>query len=208
MKNTELCCTLDHYWDVNGRLIGSMTVREWGLIVGFHGHTITIDRISPILAIEESERTRHELLSPALSKRRAYICPRLDSSSPGLFSGKRITDECPDYAFSKIQEQMTYIPCSFGRPCHQLRPGECIIWSQCPKPDCFTRYCPRRICTAEIHGIVLEASCDLSGCPTDPAWQAQMERKRANTKAEGDKVNMPKCSPECVLARYSSFITS
>jgi hypothetical protein len=195
--------------------------RQSGPRVGFHGgHTITMDRNIPILVIGENEKANHDLLSAALRRRHAYICPHLNSASPELFGGRPMTAECPDYTISEIEQQKYKIPCYFflGREFRQLRQGECVTWSQCPIPDCFTRYCLRRVRIA-YHGIVLSVSRDLFGCPTHPAWQAQIDRGGGRATGEGTSqksktdttmskcsARFEKCKQECVLARYSSFM--
>jgi len=227
MKNVELSCQGDHSQSMDG---GSSFgyVPPSSPCVGFHGgHTITIDLSIPILALGANTETTHDQLSLALRTKRAYICPHLNFSSPELFSGRPMTAECPDYAFSEIKQRKYEIPCYNNRECSQLRLGKCVTWSQCPDPDCFTRYGLRRLWHAPYWCIVLQVSRDLLDGPTHRTWQAQMERKTA-----GDEINMPKrskrigsrpvmaygakfecgahskCKGECVLARYSSFMDS
>jgi hypothetical protein len=57
-------------------------------MLGFHGHIITMDRVVPLLVIDESYRPTSELLYYALRRRDAYICPHLRSSSRELFDGR------------------------------------------------------------------------------------------------------------------------
>jgi hypothetical protein len=195
MKNADYICQLGHALDIRGRFMVSLGGRRSGPCIEFHGgHTITIDKIVPILAIGENEEATHDLLTSALHKKCAYICPHLNSTSPELFGGRPMTAECPDHTFSEIRERKYKIPCQFSYNHHHLlRHGECVAWSQCPHPNCFTCYCLKRIWNGP-HGIVLEVSRDLLGYPTHTAWLAQMKQKRAETKAEADMVNMPKCN--------------
>jgi hypothetical protein len=221
MNKTELFCQAEHCRDIQGRLMVCMGGRESGPRVGFHGHVITMDRMIPVLRIGNSAKATHDLLSFALRKRRAYICPHLNSDSPELFGGRLLTADCPDhtpdYTVSEI-EQQHYTTCHFGCACHRLRLGVCVTWSQCPNPDCFTRYCLRRIWNSPDHCIVLEVSRDLFGCPTHPAWLAQMEPQRETGEAKPQnwkkgagfkcRARSIKCKQECVSARHSLFMNS
>jgi hypothetical protein len=204
----ELYCELGHHHDIHGNYMRGIGLQETPHF-GFHGgHIITIDRIVPLLVIGESDRTTHDLLSSALRRRDAYICPHLRSSSLELFDGRSMTAECSDYTFSEIREDTYKAPCRYQlRPCHQLRRGQCVAWSQCPSQDCFTRYCLNRIWTGRYHGIILEVSCDLFGGPTHPSWQSQIPPKGEITKVGGHRINKPKHS-EANSIRTSNLSTS
>jgi hypothetical protein len=232
MQNSELYCELGHHHDIYGNHMGGIGLEETPHF-GFHdGHIITIDRVVPLLVIGESYKTTHDLLSSALRRRDAYICPHLRSSSPELFNGRPMTAECSDHG---TYEQ----PCCYWlRPCYQLRRGQCVAWSQCPSQDCFTRYCLNRIRAGHYHGIILEVSCDLFGGPTHPSWQSQIPPKREISKAEDHRINKLKhtetdrvrsknrranteqkvrfkcgahfgaCKGECCLAKYNTFMNA
>jgi hypothetical protein len=86
-------CQLEHWRDVNGKAFAGLGGMQSGPHVGFHGgHTITIDKILPLLAIGaslgEHEEATHYLLSSALHTKHVYICPHMNSVSPELFGGK------------------------------------------------------------------------------------------------------------------------
>jgi hypothetical protein len=196
MKNMDYICQLEHENDVHNKFMVRLGGRQSGPRIGFHGrHTITIDETIPILKIGNDEETTHNQLSTALRKKCAYICPHLNTASPELFGGSLMTAECPDYTFSQIRDlerkhQAPY--CYKIYNSHDLlRLGKCVTWSQCPQPNCITRYCLHRI-RSTYHGITLAVSRDFPGDPTHTAWLAQMEQTAAETKVEGDSVNISK----------------
>lgn len=199
MGNADYFCELEHDKDFHNKYMVGLGGRHLGPQIRFHrGHTITSDETSPILNIRNDEKTTHNQLSTAFRKKCAYICPHLNSASPELFGGSPVTTECPDYTFSQIRDLERKRP---APDCYQsynvnhlLRLEECVIWSQCPQPNCITRYCLHRI-RATYHGIALAVSRDLTGDPIHTAWLAQMEQTAAKTKLEGNSVNIPKSYP-------------
>jgi hypothetical protein len=153
MNSSELYCQMGHCFDIHGNRIWCQGVSQSGPRMLFHeGHTITLDRRILVLRVEENEEITHDLLSFALRKKDVYICPHLNASSPNIFDGRPLTADCPNYTFSEIQQREELglngryrITCYLGPQFRHLRLGECITWSQCPEPHCFTHYYLRRI---------------------------------------------------------------
>jgi hypothetical protein len=194
MKNVDIFCQSQHGLDVHGTYMRCVQGYQGGPRVGFHGgHTITIDKIVPLLNIGEEEEATQDMLSAALYQKCAYICPHLNSASPELFGGRPMTAECPDHTFMEVEARTRFRKVQYCRDqnCYYLRRGEYVTWSQCPHPDCFTRYCLKRMFAVE-YGIVLEVSRDLFSDPTHSAWLAQIDQNSAETNIKGVMVNMPK----------------
>jgi hypothetical protein len=192
---------------------------------GFHGgHTVTIDHAVLSLVVDRSEKPIHDVLSSALRKRDAYICPHLRSSSPELFGGRSMTAEYPNHPFLGMQDATSRDPCgAYQNLGNQLRGGKCVVWSQWPCQDCFTRYCLKRRPNGRYQRrIFLEGSCDLLGSPIHPSWLSQIVPTRrvtliesrstnTNTGERGDvkcSARFESCKGQCCLAPYHTFVNS
>ena len=205
--------------DVTGGAIKTFCIPK----IGFQqGHTITVDRLVPVLAVQTSwSRKAIPLadfgLRTALRVKPVFICPHLRSDSAAFFGDRKLTAECPEQRTTRYRGEVRRTgspPCRGRQPCRDLRRGRCVEWAACREKGCNTRYSLRRIGSF----VGLEISCDLVGGPTDPSWLAQMqygddgddgddEKKDSgfDNKKEAGCGREDRCKGTCFLRRYQVF---
>lgn len=176
-----------------------------------HDHDrIEIDSSLGLLNTRRNETITHQILSDALYRLNAPICPHLTTRSV-FFHGAQYTAECSLPRTSEAYEEL---------PCGQTHTSfatclrrKCVTWTNCHVKGCITRYGFRRLTPYldDLEVVIFQTSRHLLEGPLHSSWGTQIGRNEAAKSQLSVKNQCQEPSWACqgnhCASRYEGLVT-